>query len=377
MKEFSVSTKIFLGEGSLEHLRSVKGKSVLIVTDDFIYKSGTAKKVADYLTDCRVSYFKDVVSDPPTEIISAGIKSLLKADADVMIAVGGGSSLDTAKVIRNMAEHICPQKVHIKECFAVPTTSGTGSEVTEFAVITDRKSHTKIPLHDVSLRPITAILDPSLVVSAPPSVTANTGMDVLTHAIESYVSVGANDFTDALAEKAFAMTVKYLPLAFQDGSNLFAREKMHNASCMAGLAFNSAGLGLNHGIAHALGATLHLPHGKANAILLPYTIEYNANLPACGNGIHSAAAQRYRKLAKIIGLPSETVMMGVQHLQSMVANLNRVLKIPADLKSAGTPLTETLKNEIAETALKDTTTASNPRVPTKQDIIDILNQCCE
>lgn len=376
MKEFSISTKIFLGKGSLACLRLIKDKRVLIITDSFIYKCGTAKRVASYLTNCKVSYFTDVVSDPPIEVISKGVRSLLDSEAEVMIAVGGGSSLDSAKVIRNMAERICPQKVQIEGCFAIPTTSGTGSEVTEFAVITDRQSQTKIPLHDVSLRPVTAVLDPSLVVSAPPSVTADTGMDALTHAIEAYVSVGASDFSDALAEKAMALIVKFLPLAFGDGSDLLAREKMHNASCMAGLAFNSAGLGLNHGIAHALGARMHLPHGRANAILLPYTIGYNADLHGCGNGIFSRASQKYQRLAKIIGLPAGSTVSGVRQLQNEVVRLNQTLKIPADLKSAGCVLTDALKDEIAEAALKDATTASNPRVPTERDVRGILDQCC-
>ncbi|NLH00555.1 MAG: iron-containing alcohol dehydrogenase [Clostridiales bacterium] len=266
MNEFSFSTKLFFGEGSLGRLRSIKGKRVLVITDSFIYNCGTAQKVEKYLANCKVTYFKDVVPDPPVEVISAGIKSLIKAEAEVLIAIGGGSALDSAKAIKSMAEQIYPEKIRICEFVAIPTTSGTGSEVTDLAIITDKESNIKFPLQGAELRPCTAILDPTLVLSAPPSVTADTGMDVLTHAIEAYVSNGATDFSDALAEKAAALVMEFLPLVYKNGGNILAREKMHNASCMAGLAFNSAGLGLTHGISHALGAHLHIPHGRARRV---------------------------------------------------------------------------------------------------------------
>lgn len=374
MNEFSFSTKLFFGEGSLGRLRSIKGKRVLVITDSFIYNCGTAQKVEKYLANCKVTYFKDVVPDPPVEVISAGIKSLIKAEAEVLIAIGGGSALDSAKAIKSMAEQIYPEKIRICEFVAIPTTSGTGSEVTDLAIITDKESNIKFPLQGAELRPCTAILDPTLVLSAPPSVTADTGMDVLTHAIEAYVSNGATDFSDALAEKAAALVMEFLPLVYKNGGNILAREKMHNASCMAGLAFNSAGLGLTHGISHALGAHLHIPHGRANALLLPHIIEYNANLNDCRNGIFSEASKKYQRLARILGLPADTPLIGSEQLKETVIKLNRTLGIPSDLKFTG-GLNEALKNAAAEAALKDITASSNPRVPTKQDIIDILNAC--
>jgi alcohol dehydrogenase class IV len=292
-----------------------------------------------------------------------------------MVAVGGGSALDAAKAIRNMAEQIYPDQVHIEECIAIPTTSGTGSEVTEFAVITDPEQKIKYPLRDAGMRPTIAILEPTLVASVPPAVTADTGMDVLTHAIEAYVSLSANDFSDALAEKAVTLVMKFLPMAYLKGGDLLAREKMHNASCMAGLAFSSAGLGLNHGIAHGLGAHLHLPHGRANAILLPHTIEYNANIRNCRNGVFSVAAKKHRRLAKLIGLPANTELIGIDQLRGAIVKLNRALRIPPDLKAANCKLDGKTREQIADSALKDVTTQTNPRIPSRQDVFDILDKC--
>lgn len=376
MKEFSFSTRIFFGEGALERLRQVENKNVMIVTDRFMAELGVPDRVASYLTNCQVSVFDGVVPDPPIEVIAAGIQALQDCGAELMIAVGGGSTIDAAKAIRAVAK----ESLHINtdqwECFAVPTTSGTGSEVTDYAVISDRQKGIKYPLDSQALRPPVAILDPSLTVSAPPSVTADAGMDVLTHALEAYVSIGANDFSDALCEKAISLVFRFLPMAFQNGNDLLAREKMHNASCMAGLAFNSAGLGFNHGMAHAIGGKLHIAHGRINAMLLPHIITFNADLGRVKGGEYTLAAKKYQRIAKVLDLPAPSVRLGVTNLLRAIHDLNRTLKIPASLKEWGADLAQVkeLRDEMVTAALNDATTATNPREVSREYAETILNQ---
>ena len=376
MKEFSFSTRIFFGEGALERLRKVEDKRVMIVTDRFMANMGVPDKVAGYLTRCQVSVFDGVVPDPPIEVVAAGVQALQESGAEAMIAVGGGSTIDAAKAIRAVAKETLHIDTDRWECFAVPTTSGTGSEVTEYAVITDRAKGIKYPLESKALRPPVAILDPQLTVSAPASVTADAGMDVLTHAIEAYVSKGANDFSDALCEKAVSLVFRFLPLAFQDGTDLLAREKMHNASCMAGLAFNSAGLGLTHGMAHAVGGKLHITHGRINAMLLPHIIQFNANLAGVRGGEYALAAKKYQRLAKTLDLPAPSVRLGVSNLLREVEHLNRVLKIPATLKEWGGDLEQVkqLWDEMVSAALADVTTSTNPRPATAENVSAILQR---
>ena len=376
MKEFSFSTRIFFGEGALERLRRVEDKHVLIVTDRFIAGMGVPDKVASYLTRCQVSVFDGVVPDPPIEVVAAGVQAIQDCGAEAMIAVGGGSTIDAAKAIRAVAKETLHIDTDRWECFAIPTTSGTGSEVTEYAVITDRTKGIKYPLDSKALRPPVAILDPQLTVSAPASVTADAGMDVLTHAIEAYVSKNANDFSDALCEKAVSLVFRFLPLAYQDGTNLLAREKMHNASCMAGLAFNSAGLGLTHGMAHAVGGKLHIAHGRINAMLLPHIITFNANLAGVRNGEYAMAAKKYQRLAKVLDLPAPSVRLGVSNLLREVEHLNRMLKIPATLKEWGADLEQVkqLRDEIISAALADVTTSTNPRPATAECVDAILHK---
>ena len=274
MSEFSVKTKIVFEDG-LASLTDQIHKAFL-VTDPFMVNSGKAAYVTDCLEqagrECRV--FSDVSVDPDIDVVTAGVNSLVEFQPDTVICLGGGAAIDAAKAIVYFANKT-GQAGEIT-FVAIPTTSGTGSEVSRFSVITDKERAIKYPLVDDSLVPDIALLDANLVTSAPPSVTADTGIDVLTHAIEAFVSTGANDFSDAAAEKAIKLVKRYLLKCYKEPNDLEARQGMHNASCLAGIAFSNAGLGLNHGMAHALGAHFHIPHGRANGILLPYVMSFNA-----------------------------------------------------------------------------------------------------
>ncbi|GIM33579.1 1-propanol dehydrogenase PduQ [Paraclostridium bifermentans] len=374
MYNFEIKTKISCGIGALESLKDITNKKIFIITDPFMIESKTIDKILINLegNDCNI--FSEIVPDPPIEIVVKGMEKIKDYSPDIIIALGGGSAIDAAKAIMDFSKQIF--KINEIEFIAIPTTSGTGSEVTSFSVITDAQKGTKYPLVSADLIPNKAILDPELVKTVPNFITADTGMDVLTHAIEAYVSTESNDFSDALAEKAIKLVHEYLIDAYKDGSNLEAREKMHNASCMAGLAFNQASLGLNHGIAHIVGAKFHIPHGRTNSILLPYVIEYNANISGYNNASYSDTAKKYAQIAKMIGLESSNVRLGVKNLVNEIKKMQKSMNMPMKLTDCKVNKVdvENLLPEIAQLALKDGCTKTNPRIPTDSGIIDILKQ---
>ena len=374
MRSFEIKTKVFFGEQALDRLAEIPYNKVLIITDPFMAQSSMFNLVTDPLKRANKEFeiFKDVVPDPPIEKISEGVKKMLEYKPDVLVAVGGGSAIDSSKSIREFALRVEPYaEVGL---IAIPTTSGTGSEVTSFAVVSDPKEKMKYPLVSEHLTPDEAILDAELVKSVPPAITADTGMDVFTHALEACVSTNRSDFTNALAEKAIEICGVFLLRAYLDGNDTHARQKMHSASCLAGLAFNTASLGLNHGMAHQLGATFHIPHGRANAMLLPHIIEFNSdiNKHSKSQKEYLPAVKRYATVAQILGLSSYNKIMTVRSLVNWVHIMLKEMEIPLSITQMGTISKEEYFNAIdrmADAALADACTATNPRVPTKEDVV--------
>lgn len=373
MEKFEVKTTIRFGAGALDSLEMIKGKRIFIVADPFLKKAGMTELVTKHLKDREYMIFDKVEPDPSLELVTEGVKAVLEFAPDGMIALGGGSAIDEAKAILHFSRKM--EKLPKIELTAIPTTSGTGSEVTSFAVITDRQKGVKYPLVDEALLPEQAILDGRLVKTLPPSVIADTGMDVLTHALEAYVSVKADLFTDALAEKAAVTVLRELVLSYE-GKSDESREHMHYASCMAGLAFDRASLGMNHAIAHNIGGKLKVPHGRTNAVLLPFVIEYNAQLGAYDQKEYCTAARKYAAIAELAGIGGGNIRSGVKNLIRQIRKMQTQMKMPGSFKECGI-LPENYHLEeaaIAEGALLDACILTNPRAVTRQDILSILKK---
>ncbi|GAA0807259.1 iron-containing alcohol dehydrogenase [Clostridium sp. AF19-22AC] len=376
MKSFDIKTKIYFGDQALDRLTEIPYRKVLIITDPFMAQSSSLNLILDPLkkADIQFDIFKEVVPDAPIDKISEGVKKMLEYRPEAIIAVGGGSSIDSSKSIREFALRV--DNYGEVGLIAIPTTSGTGSEVTSFAVVSDPAEQMKYPLVSRELTPDEAILDAELVKSVPPSVTADTGMDVFTHALEACVSTNRNDFSTALAEKAIEICGVFLLRAYLDGNDTHARQKMHSASCLAGLAFNSASLGINHSMAHQLGATFHIPHGRANAMLLPHIIEFNSdiNKHSKSRTEYLPAVKRYSTVAQLLGLSSYNKIMTVRSLVNWVQFMLKEMDIPLSISQMGKIEKEDYFNAIdrmADAALADACTPTNPRVPRKADIVQI------
>ncbi|WMM26188.1 1-propanol dehydrogenase PduQ [Tissierella sp. MB52-C2] len=376
MQKIRFGTTLYIGEESLKRLSDFKNEKILIVTDSFIASSDLLSRIRSYIdSSTEIMVFSEVIPDPPIDNIVAGLEYSKDFPATILLAIGGGSAIDAAKAMFYFGK--LTERFNEIRFVAIPTTSGTGSEVTDFSIITDDEKGTKYPLITDEILPDEAILDSGLVAGLPPRQTADTGIDVLTHAIEAYVSTSANDISDALSEKAIRYVFTYLDRAYKDGNDKEAREKMHMASTMAGMAFNIASLGLNHGIAHAAGARWHIPHGRINGILLPNVIRYNAGVIK-GNYTKNTtpAANRYAEIARFLGLNAGNAQMGVRSLVNAILALEKRLSIPKSLSEWGVSKEqfESDKNVIAEAALADRCTATNPIAPTREDVISILGK---
>mgnify|MGYP005790850827 FL=1 len=404
MQWFKIPNKIYFEAGSLGYLEKMPDiTKAFIVTDEGMVKLGYVDKVLYYLRK-REKYvhsqiFAEVESDPSFETIKKGVEMMNNFRPDVIIALGGGSPIDAAKGMWLFYEHPdadiegmklkfmdirkrtykFPKLSTKAQMVAIPTTSGTGSEVTSFAVITDKEKNKKYPLADYELTPDVAIVDPDLVMSLPKSITADTGMDVLTHALEAYVSNMASDYTDGLAEKAVELVFKNLRDAYNDGSNKYAREKMHNASTIAGMAFTNAFLGVCHSMAHKIGAEFHLPHGRINAILLPYVIKYNGvdaptKFVSFPKYEYYVAKHKYAEISRRMNFPAFTDDEGLESLVREVDKLRADIGIPKSFKEAGIDEKEWLAKVdiLADRAFEDQCTSANPRVPLVSEIKQIL-----
>ena len=404
MQWFKVPSKIYFERNSIEYLKDMREISkAFIVTDRSMVDLGYVNRVTEQLNlrlnKVQVQLFCDVEPDPDITTIKQGLKLMESFQPDVIIALGGGSPMDAAKAMWLFYEHPEVNFDDLKQKFidirkrafkypelgkksklvCIPTTSGTGSEVTPFAVISNKAENRKYPLADYSLTPTAAICDPEFTTTLPASVTADTGMDVLTHAVEAYVSILASDFTDGLALQAIQMVFEYLPRAVKNGKNdLEAREKMHNASTIAGMAFANAFLGINHSLAHTIGGEFHVPHGRANAILMPHVIRYNGEVPQklsiWPKYDYYKANLKYQKIAMTLGLPASTPEEGVESLAAAVANLGKEVGIDMNFASCGISEEEWMErlNEVAMIAFEDQCSPANPRLPLVKDMEKIL-----
>ncbi|MBN2659258.1 MAG: bifunctional acetaldehyde-CoA/alcohol dehydrogenase [Spirochaetales bacterium] len=400
---FKIPSKIYFKYGCLPlALRELEGKKrCFIVTDSYLYDHGFVDKITSVLKetgiDCQV--FHQVKPDPCLSTINQGLELLRSFNPDVIIGFGGGSPMDAAKIMWLLYEHpelsfeglalrfmdiekriySLPSTGNKAFFTAIPTTSGTGSEVTPFSVVTDDRANMKYPIADYALTPDMAIIDPELVMSMPGSLTAASGIDAVTHAIEAFSSVLASDFTNGLALESLRILFKYLPISFKEGDkNSKAREKVHNAATMAGMAFANAFLGICHSMAHKLGARFHIPHGVANALLITHVIDFNAvenpvKQTAFPQYEYPTAASRYARIADYLQLGGKNDGQKVGNLIKAIEDLRQKLDVPASIKQYGISEEDFMEavDELSEQAFDDQCTGANPRYPMISEIRDL------
>ena len=341
MISFSCKTQIIAGENALDRLKTLSCQRLFLVTTPFFQENGTAEKIAALTPAPHREIFSDVAPDPSVELVAEATAKLKEFDPDTVIALGGGSAMDCAKAM----VHFSGKKLFF---VAIPTTSGSGSEVTDFAVLTH--GSVKYPLVDPALQPDMAILSDTLLTKLPKTLIADTGFDVLTHALEAYTAKNAGAITDALAQESFCTVYAHLSGSYS--GKLHLRGKIHEASTMAGLAFSQSGLGLCHAISHALGGVFHLPHGRLNAILLPAVIGNNAHF--CG--------EKYARLARAAGIGGAAEGVAVRNLRNGLCRLRKELNLPQTLKEAGIDPRQVWHHtpEIVKAAVNDPCCATNP-----------------
>jgi 1-propanol dehydrogenase len=366
MDIFKVTTEVYADADIKNILAELKSKKVTIITDAMMVKVGLIAKVEDALKKSDIQYdiFDGVEMNPSLESVKRALDQVIDFSPETIIAVGGGSTLDSAKAVRYFLKRT---GIDIP-VIAIPTTSGTGSEVTSYAVITDTVNSVKIPIKDEEMMPKIAILDPEFTRTLPKSVVADGGIDALTHAIEAYSCSAANFHTQIYAMTAIKGIFKNLLKMYKNIEDRDARVEMAKASCIAGIAFEKSGLGINHSVAHAIGGKFHKPHGRSNGVVLPYIIRFNSE--------NMETVQRYYEIAKELELPCSSVKEGAESLAIAVEILNRELGIPARVKDMGIDEVEYNKiiSEMAETALNDICTSGNIRKVSVEDLENIFRK---
>ncbi|MCM8900665.1 iron-containing alcohol dehydrogenase [Caldicoprobacter algeriensis] len=378
MARFTLPRDIYFGRGAMEELKNLRGyhRAMIVTGGSSMQKYGFLKKLQNILEEAGLEtrVFEGVEPDPSVETVMAGAKAMQEFQPDVIVAIGGGSPIDAAKAMwvfyeypelsfEDIKKPFSMPKLRRKAIFiAIPSTSGTATEVTAFSVITDYSTKIKYPLADFEITPDIAILDFDIPMTMPKTLVAHTGMDALTHAVEAYVASNRSKFTDPLAMEAIVTIFESLVDSYNGDKE--ARERMHVAQCIAGMAFSNALLGITHSLAHKIGAQYEIPHGCCNAILLPYVIKYNSKV----------CMKEYAEIARRLGLPGQTDKQLVDSLIASINELNAKIGIAPTLKEHG--ITEELFTSkvdfIAKNAAQDPCTASNPRQASPEDLKKIL-----
>ena len=398
---FRVPPEIYFNRYAIENINEIKSETTLIVTTRGTERRGTIDRIRAHMPDAHVHVFSDVEEEPTVEGIEKGAEALRLYEPDALVAVGGGSVLDAAKTMRLFYEDPSvdfrelalpfldprkrviryPEMSHKVKLVCVPTTSGTGSEVSPAAVITDETRNRKVTLVDYSLVPEMSIVDPDLTLSMPPVITADTGIDALTHAVEAFVSIFSSPYTDAMCLQAINLIFESLPIAYSDGSDIEARSNMHNAATIAGLAFSNAFLGVNHALAHALGAKFGISHGRCNALFLPHVITYNSSLPSkfmpAPNYKSYVAPERYAQIGRVIlRLAGENDDYQRAHFEDKVKEMLLVLDLPQSIEKAGIGRKEFEQAlpDLVKAAFEDLSSRTNPRMPQLEELHELFEK---